>query len=72
VKVEVDLLFTTIEVYREDWKLASKEWGSGLTVGLRFPVHYESNKPFEISLAQVEFIKPEIDVMQAVKDLLPM
>lgn len=72
VKVEVDLVLTTIEVYREDWKLASKEWGSGFTVGLRFPVHYESAKPFEISLAQVEFIKPEIDVAQAVKDLLPM
>jgi len=72
VKVEVDLFITTIEVYRKDWKLASKEWGSGLKIGVRFPVHYESGKPFNLSLDQLEFIKPEIDIKQAVKDLLPM
>jgi hypothetical protein len=72
VKVEVDLFVTTIEVYRKDWKLASKEWGSGLKVGVRFPVHYETGKPFSVSLDQLEFIKPEIDIKQAVKDLLPM
>ncbi len=72
VKVEVDLFITTIEVYRKDWKLASKEWGSGLKIGVRFPVHYETGKPFNLSLDQLEFIKPEIDIKQAVKDLLPM
>jgi Domain of unknown function (DUF4157) len=71
VKVDLDLLLTTIEVYRKDWKLASREWGSGLTVGLRFPVHYEAGKPFNLSLDQLQFVKPEIDVMKAVKELLP-
>lgn len=72
VKVEASLIFTTIEVYRKDWNLASKEWGGGLKIGLRFPVHYVFGQPFELSLDQVEFIVPEIDVKQAVKDLLPM
>jgi hypothetical protein len=71
VKVELDLWVTTIEVYRKDWKLASREWGSGLVIGLRFPVHYKSGKPFNLSLDQVQFIRPEIDVMKAVKELLP-
>jgi hypothetical protein len=70
VKVEVSLIFTTIEVYRKDWKLASKEWGSGLKIGLRFPVHYVFGQPFELSLSQVEFIVPDIDAKKAVKDLL--
>ncbi len=69
VKVEVFLIG---EVYRKDWKLASKEWGSGLKIGLRFPVHYEFGKPFELSLKQVEFIVPDIDYKKAVTDLLPM
>jgi len=43
-----------------------------LKIGVRFPVHYESGKPFNLSLDQLEFIKPEIDIKQAVKDLLPM
>ncbi|MEA2337513.1 MAG: hypothetical protein QOE82_1520 [Thermoanaerobaculia bacterium] len=72
VKVELDLWITTVEVYRKDWMLASREWGSGLVVGLRFPVHFESGKPFALSLDQVQFIRPEIDVMRAVKDLLPI
>lgn len=69
VKVDVILIG---EVYRKDWKLASKEWGSGLKIGLRFPVHYEFGKPFEISLSQVEFIVPDVDYKKAVKDLLPI
>ena len=43
-----------------------------MKIGLRFPVHYEFGKPFELSLKQVEFIVPEIDYKKAVKDLLPM
>jgi len=69
VKVDVILIG---EVYRKDWKLASKDWGSGLKIGLRFPVHYEFGKPFELSLKQVEFIVPDIDYKKAVKDLLPI
>lgn len=69
VKVDVILIG---EVYRKDWNLASKEWGSGLKIGLRFPVHYEFGKPFEITLSQVEFIVPDIDYKKAVKDLLPV
>ena len=68
VKVDVVLIG---DVYRKDWNLAAKEWGSGLKIGLRFPVRYVFGKPFELSLNQVEFIVPQIDYKRAVKELLP-
>jgi hypothetical protein len=71
VKVEADLLITTIEVYRKDWKLASFEWGSDFRIGLRFPVHYAFGEPFNLSLDQVQFIAPDIDARRLIRDLLP-
>ena len=61
VEVTADLLLTTIELYKKKWKLASFEYGSNLTFGLVFPIHYESGKPFDISFDQVEWKYPDID-----------
>ena len=44
------------------WNLYSFEWGPALKFGVKFPVHYEENKPFDISLDQVQFEAPDIDV----------
>jgi Domain of unknown function (DUF4157) len=71
VKVIVDLLLTTIEVYNKTWKLAAFEWGSDFKIGLRFPVHYVFGEPFNLSLDQVQFIAPQIDAKKIIKDLLP-
>jgi hypothetical protein len=71
VSVEIDLWIDTWEVYSKRWNLASKEWGSGLEFGLRFPVQYVFGQPFDLSLDQVEFIYPEIDIMDVVSALLP-
>ncbi len=68
--VKVDVIVYG-EAYRKEWDLAAKEWGSGLKLGVRVPVHYESGKPFQFSTDQIEFTYPKIDVEQAVKDLLP-
>ena len=71
VKVVLDLLLTSVEVYKKEWKLAAFEWGSDFQIGLRFPVHYVFGEPFKLSLDQVQFIAPQIDAHKLVRDLLP-
>ena len=61
VLVEADLLLTTIELYSKKWQLASFEYGSGLRFGLKFPIHYQEGRAFDISLSDVEFEVPKVD-----------
>jgi hypothetical protein len=70
VLAEADLLLTTIALYREDWNLASVEIGSGYRVGIRFPVEYREGDPFHISLHDVEFIYPQINVVDTIRGLI--
>lgn len=70
-RVEADLLLTTIELYSKTWRLAAFEWGSNFRIGLRFPVHYVFGEPFRLSLDQLQFIAPEINARQIIRDLLP-
>lgn len=58
--VEVEALFFTI--YEQRWQLASFEYGSDMTFGVTFPIHYHEGEPFEISLDDVEFETPQISV----------
>lgn len=44
------------------WNLYAFEYGPSLRFGVKFPVHYEENKPFDISLNDVQFETPEINV----------
>ncbi len=67
VVVELDLLFTTKNLYEHHWKLKEFEYGSGLRVGAKLPVHYEEGKPFNVSLSDIEFEYPKIDVMEVIK-----
>jgi hypothetical protein len=42
-----------------EWKLAHFSWGSGLTVGVRFPFHYGSDAPFAMpSWEKITWIYP--------------
>ena len=61
VKVDVDLLFWSDTIWEKRWKLAGMTWGSGMTVGARFPIHYVEGKPFDIALSDIEFIYPKVD-----------
>ena len=70
VLVEADLLLKTIELYSKTWQLASFEYGSDLRFGVRFPIHYEEGRPFNISLSDVEFVVPEIDPMDLLTGLI--
>jgi uncharacterized protein DUF4157 len=66
VLVEADLLIKTVELYSKRWQLAAVEYGSGLRFGLKLPVHYQEDKPFDISFSDIEIIKPELNA----KDIL--
>jgi hypothetical protein len=70
-RVEADLLLTTIELYSKTWHLAAFEWGSNFRIGLRFPVHYVFGESFRLSLDRLQFIAPEINARQIIRDLLP-
>ena len=62
--VEADLLLRTIELYSKRWQLAQLEYGSGLRLGARFPIHYREGQPFDLSLDDIQIEKPDIDPMQ--------
>jgi hypothetical protein len=61
VEAVLDLWVTE---FRKEWKwnLYAFEWGPSMKFGVKFPVHYEENKPFEISLDDVQFEAPDINV----------
>lgn len=59
----LDLWITEFRAeYRK--QLYAFEWGPSMTFGVRFPVHYAENEPFDISLDQVEFTAPDINVAE--------
>jgi hypothetical protein len=70
VLVEADLWVTTVELYSKRWQLAAFEYGSGLRLGMKFPVHYQEGKPFEISLSDVQFEVPHIEPQAVLADLV--
>ncbi|MDA0165826.1 DUF4157 domain-containing protein, partial [Solirubrobacter ginsenosidimutans] len=68
--VTVDYLFGTSTLYDERWKLAQFEYGSNLRFGVKFPVHYEEGKAFDVALSDVEFEYPQIDAGDLLKGLV--
>lgn len=70
VLVEADLLLKTITLYEKKWQLAAFEYGSGLRLGMKLPIHYEEGKPFNVSLSDIQFEKPNIDAMATLKGLI--
>lgn len=70
VMVEANLLLKTVELYSKRWQLAGFEYGSGLRFGVKFPIHYEERKPFDISMKDLQFEVPQIDKEQLLKDLI--
>ncbi|HEU0237002.1 MAG TPA: DUF4157 domain-containing protein [Candidatus Limnocylindrales bacterium] len=70
VLVEADLFLTTIELYSKRWRLAEFEYGSGLRLGARFPIHYREGQPFDVSLDDIQIEKPDIDPMQLLTGLI--
>ena len=70
VLVEADLLLTTVELYSKRWQLAAVEYGSGLRLGMRFPIHYEEGRPFDISWSDVQWQIPDVNPRQVLEGLI--
>jgi hypothetical protein len=70
VVVELSLLFTSITLYERRWNLARFNYGSDLEFGVRFPIRYREGQPFEISLSDLEFRAPRIDVRELLTGLV--
>lgn len=66
--VEVEALWVT--VYEQRWNFASFEYGSDLTFGVRFPIHYREGQPFDIALSDVQFETPNIDTDDILSGLI--
>jgi outer membrane biosynthesis protein TonB len=70
VLVEADLLLTTIELYSKRWQLAAIEYGSGLRLGMRFPIHYQEGQPFDISWSDVQWQIPDVNPREVLSGLI--
>jgi hypothetical protein len=69
VLVEADLLFTSIELYRKDWNLASLSVGSGYELGMTMPFHYAEGEPFNPSLDDIQLTYPDIDPLSVLSSV---
>ena len=70
VKVEVGIGWLSKTLWEHKWELAAVEYGSGLRLGLKLPVHYEEGKPFNVALSDIQFQVPEVDPMSVLKGLI--
>jgi Domain of unknown function (DUF4157) len=70
VKVEVGVGWLSKTLWEKRWELAAVEYGSGLRLGLKLPVHYEEGKPFNVSLSDIQFQVPDVDPMSVLKGLI--
>jgi hypothetical protein len=70
VLVEAGAFGFTVELYSKRWQLAAIEYGSGLHLGMRLPIHYEEGKPFDVSWNDVQFDVPSIEPRQVLTGLI--
>jgi hypothetical protein len=70
VLVEAGIGPFTASLYDRHWQLARMEYGSGLRLGMRFPIHYEEGKPFDVSWNDVQFDVPSIDAKDVLTGLI--
>lgn len=70
VLVEAGAFGFTIELYSQRWQLAALEYGSGLRLGMRFPIHYEEGQPFDISWSDVQFEIPDVNPREVLSGLI--
>ena len=59
VKVKLDLLLTTITLYKKEWKLGEKRWPLGLDLNLNFPLAFGGEGGENIELPDANKIKHE-------------
>jgi hypothetical protein len=68
--VEASAFGLHYEFYNRRWVLAAIEYGSGLRLGIAFPIHYEQGRPFELDWNQVQFQIPDVSPREVLTGLI--
>jgi hypothetical protein len=69
IKGYVNVQALNISFYDRTWDLTSVEIGSDFRLGVRFPLHYQEGKPFNVSLDDMTFEVPDIDTDKLLDDV---
>ncbi len=69
-EVVADAFVTSFTLWRKDWRLAQREFGSGLTVGVSVPVTWRQTTGLDFDFNRVQFQVPEISAESALAGLL--
>lgn len=69
-EVVADAFVTSFTLWRKDYTLAQREFGSGLTVGVNVPVTWTEQRGLDFDLNRVQFQVPEITPDGALAGLL--
>ena len=65
-----DAFVTSFTLWRKDYTLAQREFGSGLTCGVNVPVSWTEQRGLDFDLNRVQFQVPEITPEGALAGLL--
>jgi hypothetical protein len=68
--VEASAFGLHYEFYNRRWVLAAIEYGSGLRLGIAFPIHYEEGRPFDLDWNQVQFQIPDVNPREVLTGLI--
>ena len=52
------------------WRLADFEYGSDLRFGVKLPIEYREDEPFDVSYDDIEFERPDIDARSLLSGLI--
>ena len=70
VKVELDLLLDTVELYGDSWEVGRFEFGPDMQFGAEMPVHWDEANGLDFSFDNIRIIRPEISIGDLVGQLV--
>lgn len=68
--VDADLVVSKFNLYEKRWELAAFELGPDLRFGVRFPIHYQEGKPFDMSMDDLQFEVPKVDTKALLGEMI--
>jgi hypothetical protein len=69
-QVVANAFVTTFTLWRKDYQIAERAFGSGLAIGMTVPVTWRERGGLDFNFSQVQFQVPEISPRGALADLL--
>ena len=66
------IVTASLAFWSKTWRkdLAQREFGSGMQLGVRLPVHYQEGQPFAMDWSRLTFTHPDIDPLETAKNFL--